>query len=118
MAVFQFIPAIRRVRSHISLPVLGTMTNLTPMFTPQRKMILHRLNGYMTLILLIPGTIAGGIVGRRAFGGSPSTQSAYYTATFLTVGAALTGYSKVRETRKHRKWMLSKETYRLSPELY
>lgn len=81
-------------------------------------MILHRLNGYMTLILLIPGTIAGGIVGRRAFGGSPSTQSAYYTATFLTVGAALTGYSKVRETRKHRKWMLSKETYRLSPELY
>ncbi|KAG8947227.1 hypothetical protein FRC00_009239, partial [Tulasnella sp. 408] len=88
MAVFQFIPAIRR-----------------------RKMILHRLNGYMTLILLIPGTIAGGIVGRRAFGGSPSTQSAYYTATFLTVGAALTGYSKVRETRKHRKWMLRAVTY-------
>ncbi|KAG8894795.1 hypothetical protein FRC01_012746, partial [Tulasnella sp. 417] len=88
MAVFQFIPAIRR-----------------------RKMILHRLNGYMTLILLIPGTIAGGIVGRRAFGGSPSTQSAYYTATFLTVGAALTGYSKVRETRKHRKWMLRAVAY-------
>lgn len=88
MAVFQFIPAIRR-----------------------RKMILHRLNGYMTLILLIPGTIAGAIVGRRAFGGSPSTQSAYYMATFLTVGAALTGYSKVKETRKHRKWMLRSVTY-------
>ncbi|KAG8952317.1 Multifunctional pyrimidine synthesis protein CAD [Tulasnella sp. 424] len=88
MAIFQFLPVIRR-----------------------RKMILHRLNGYMTLIILIPGTIAGGIVGRRAFGGSPSTQSAYYMATLLTVGAALTGYSKVKETRKHRKWMLRAVTY-------
>lgn len=71
-------------------------------------MILHRLNGYMTLALIIPGTVAGAIVGRRAFGGSLATQSAYYTVAVLTVGAALTGYSKVKETRKHRKWMLSK----------
>ncbi|KAG8907595.1 hypothetical protein FRB99_003519 [Tulasnella sp. 403] len=78
-AVFQFIPAIRR-----------------------RKMFLHRLNGYMTLLLLIPGTIAGGIVGRRAFGGAPNTQAAYYTLAVMIVFSALNGLRLVKQTRKHR----------------
>jgi hypothetical protein len=32
----------------------------------QRNMFLHRLNGYMVLILLTPSTISGAIVARRA----------------------------------------------------
>jgi len=91
-ATFQFIPAIRR-----------------------GKMILHRINGYLTLALLIPGTISGAIVGRRAFGGSPNTQSAYYVSAIMIVGAALTGILNVKNTRKHRKWMLRTVAYLAAP---
>ncbi|KDQ13810.1 hypothetical protein BOTBODRAFT_110881 [Botryobasidium botryosum FD-172 SS1] len=78
-------------------------------------MVLHRINGYLTLALLIPGTISGAIVGRRAFGGSPNTQSAYYASAIMIVGAALMGISNVRNTRLHRKWMLRTVAYLAAP---
>ncbi|KAG8982356.1 hypothetical protein FRB94_000897 [Tulasnella sp. JGI-2019a] len=90
--VFQFIPAIRR-----------------------RKMILHRANGYLVLLVLIPGIVSGSVVARRAFGGSPSTQSAFYLDGILIVFSAIKGYASVRETRKHRKWMLRAVTYLSAP---
>ncbi|KIM81594.1 hypothetical protein PILCRDRAFT_821370 [Piloderma croceum F 1598] len=82
-AVFQFIPAIRR-----------------------RAVILHRINGYMTLALLIPSTICGSVVARRAFGGDLNVQSAFYTDGILIVFSAGMGITNVRRTRTHRKWML------------
>ncbi|KAG9024881.1 hypothetical protein FRB95_010942 [Tulasnella sp. JGI-2019a] len=91
-ASFQFIPAIRR-----------------------RKMILHRANGYLVLLVLIPGIVSGSVVARRAFGGSPSTQSAFYLDGILIVFCAIKGYVSVRETRKHRKWMLRAVTYLAAP---
>lgn len=92
-AVFQFVPAIRR-----------------------RSVILHRINGYMTVALLIPSTVCGSVVARRAFGGELNVQSAFYVDGCLIVSASLTGlfYAK-RNTRKHRKWMLRTVAYAAVP---
>ncbi|KAG8993644.1 hypothetical protein FRB94_010495 [Tulasnella sp. JGI-2019a] len=88
-APWQFIPAIRR-----------------------QKMHLHRLNGYLTLILLIPSTVAGAVIARRAFGGAVDIQAANYAQGILIVFAAIKGYSHVKtNTRKHRKWMLRTVAY-------
>ncbi|KAG9083744.1 hypothetical protein FRC06_004385, partial [Ceratobasidium sp. 370] len=87
-AVFQFIPMIRR-----------------------RKIILHRVNGYFVLSTLLPATVAGAIVARRAFGGELNCQAAFYTVGSMTGFAALMGISNVRKTRKHRKWMLRTVSY-------
>jgi len=82
-AVFQFIPAIRR-----------------------RSVILHRINGYLVLVLLIPSTISGAIAGRRAFGGDLNVQTSIYVVTLLIIFCAGMGIFNVRRTRKHRRWML------------
>jgi hypothetical protein len=91
-AVFQFIPAIRR-----------------------RAVILHRINGYMVLMLLIPSTVGGSIVARRAFGGDLNIQSSFFTLCIMIVSSAAFGILNVRQTRKHRKWMLRTVTYAAVP---
>jgi len=95
---------------------------------PKRAMILHRINGYLVLILLIPSTVAGAVVARRAwvrltqrrtlktrlmaalfwcrFGGELNVQSGFYTVTLLIILCASFGITNVKHTRKHRKWML------------
>jgi hypothetical protein len=83
LAVFQFLPAIRR-----------------------RAVIVHRINGYIVLALLIPGIVCGTIVGRPSFGGELNSQSAYYCLGSMIVVCAILGYTNVKQTRKHRKWML------------
>ncbi|KAG8769304.1 hypothetical protein FRC12_005045 [Ceratobasidium sp. 428] len=87
-AVFQFIPMIRR-----------------------RKIILHRINGYFVLSMLLPATITGAIVARRAFGGELNSQAAFYILGSMIGFAAFMGISNVRRTRKHRKWMLRTVAY-------
>jgi hypothetical protein len=84
-AGFQFMPAVRR-----------------------RAIMFHRMNGYFVLLMVVPSTICGCIVARRAFGGEINVQSAFYTAGSLTVYSAYMGYTNKHQTRKHRKWMLSK----------
>jgi len=92
-AVFQFIPGIRR-----------------------RYISLHRLNGYLVLILLIPGTVSGSIVARRSFGGELNVQAAFYILGLMIVSSALVGISNVKcSTRKHRKWMLRTVAYVSAP---
>ncbi|KAG8887707.1 hypothetical protein FRB98_009152 [Tulasnella sp. 332] len=59
--------------------------------------------------------ISGSVVGRRAFGGAPSTQAAFYTDGILIVFSVIKGYVSVRETRKHRRWMLRAVTYTSAP---
>ncbi|KAJ7659023.1 hypothetical protein DFH06DRAFT_435326 [Mycena polygramma] len=89
MAVLQFLPAIR-----------------------QRKIILHRLNGYGVLTCLVVGNVCGGIVGRRAFGGELNVQSGYYTIGLMIVVSGIAGLFYVKkDTRRHRKWMLRMVVY-------
>ncbi|KAJ6518309.1 hypothetical protein C8R47DRAFT_960113 [Mycena vitilis] len=89
MAVLQFLPAIR-----------------------QRKIILHRLNGYGVLTCLVVGNVCGGIVGRRAFGGELNVQSGYYVIGLMVVVSGIAGLFYVKkDTRRHRKWMLRMVVY-------
>ncbi|KAK0186325.1 hypothetical protein F5146DRAFT_1065487 [Armillaria mellea] len=83
-ALFQFLPAIRR-----------------------RAVLVHRINGYCVLILLIPSNVCGAIVGYRAYGGEINTQSMYYILGIASAGCLIIGYLNVKkETRQHRKFML------------
>lgn len=67
---------------------------------------MHRLNGYLVLILLIPSTVAGTVIARRAYGGAVTVQAAFYTQGVLVTFSAILGYWFVKKnTRKHRKWM-------------
>ncbi|KAG8721991.1 hypothetical protein FRC08_008087 [Ceratobasidium sp. 394] len=92
LAVFQFIPAIRR-----------------------RKMILHRINGYIVFFTLIPGSVAGSIVARRAFGGDLNSETAYYTLGFMIGPAGMLGVYFARvNTALHREWMLRTMSYSAS----
>jgi hypothetical protein len=92
IAVFQFIPGIRR-----------------------RAMLFHRINGYVALFLVTLGTLGGTIVARRAFGGELNAQSGYYILSSLIVGCAAMGLANKHETRKHRKWMLRTVTFVAAP---
>ncbi|KAK0199650.1 hypothetical protein DFS33DRAFT_181367 [Desarmillaria ectypa] len=83
-SLFQFLPAIRR-----------------------RAVIVHRINGYFVIILLIPSNVTGAIIGYRAFGGEINSQSMYYTLGILSSGCLIMGLFNVKKnTREHRKWML------------
>jgi len=83
LVVLQFIPAIRR-----------------------RAVIVHRINGYVSLTLISAGTVGGSIVARRAFGGELNAQSGFYILSSLIILCAGLGIYNRKETRKHRKWML------------
>lgn len=42
------------------------------------------------------------------FGGELNVQLSFYTLSFLILFSALSGIMNVKQTRKHRKWMLRK----------
>jgi hypothetical protein len=92
LAVFQFIPGIRR-----------------------RAVIFHRINGYLSLFLVGLGTLGGTIVARRAFGGELNSQSGYYILSSLIMLCGAMGIANKRDTRKHRKWMLRTVTFLAAP---
>ncbi|KAJ3736574.1 hypothetical protein DFJ43DRAFT_632085 [Lentinula guzmanii] len=99
---------------HIYLTIVGgILVGLQFLPTVRRKsVLLHRINGYTCIILLIIGNICGGIISRRAFGGEINAQSAYYILAIMLIFSALMGYYNVkRNTRAHRKWMLRSVVY-------
>jgi hypothetical protein len=99
---------------HIYLTIVGgILVGLQFMPAIRRKsVLLHRVNGYTCLILLIVGNISGGIISRRAFGGEINAQSAYYVLAIMLIFSALMGYWYVKKnTRAHRKWMLRSVVY-------
>jgi len=71
-------------------------------------MLFHRINGFWVLTLIIPGTISGSIVARHSFGGEINVQSAFYVLGLAILFFAFMGIMQVKETPKHRQWMLSK----------
>jgi len=66
----------------------------------------HRINGYVSLILLFPATLCGAVVGRHAVGGDIGNQSGLYVLSILTSYYGFEGIRTVREVRRHRRWML------------
>lgn len=70
-------------------------------------MILHRINGYIVFFTLVPGSVAGSIVARRAFGGDLNSEAAYYTLGFMIGPAGMLGVYFARvNTALHREWMI------------
>ncbi|KAF5341350.1 hypothetical protein D9758_016809 [Tetrapyrgos nigripes] len=95
---------------HIYTTIIGGLI-VSAQFLPvirRQYILVHRLNGYLSLLLLIPGNIAGAIVARRSFGGEINQQIAYYLLGIMITFALLMGFANVKkETRSHRRWMLS-----------
>ncbi|CAE6439783.1 unnamed protein product [Rhizoctonia solani] len=91
LASLQFIPIIRR-----------------------KKMIIHRINGWIVFLTLGVGSVAGSIVARRAFGGDLNSEAAYYTLGFMIGPSAMLGvfFARFRvNVALHREWMLRTVSY-------
>ncbi|KAH8177843.1 putative membrane protein (DUF2306) domain-containing protein [Sarocladium implicatum] len=85
LAVFQFLPALRRWSS-----------------------TLHRVNGYIILLLVCVGGISGIVVARDAFGGTLEMQTVMVLSALMIVGSLglAMWYIKRQQVEKHRAWML------------
>jgi uncharacterized membrane protein len=80
-------------------------------FTPairQKLRLLHRINGYIVVLLSLIANVGAIMIAREAFGGTLATQS-WIGATFIltTVGLGLAIYNvKMLQIDQHRAWML------------
>ena len=85
LAVFQFVPAIRH-----------------------KVLILHRINGYLAILLLICGNVGALMIARYAFGGTMATQALIGTLSILTICSAFPAYYNIKRLQidQHRAWML------------
>lgn len=85
LAVFQFVPAIRH-----------------------KVMLLHRMNGYIIILLVSVGNAGALMIARNAFGGTLSTQLYVgFAVGATTIGIALAYYNVKRlQIDQHRAWML------------
>ena len=73
-----------------------------------KALIVHRINGYLVILLLLLGNVGALMIARRAFGGTMSTQLAVgFLAIATTTSAALSYYNiKMLQIDQHRAWML------------
>ncbi|KAG8742951.1 hypothetical protein FRC12_015196 [Ceratobasidium sp. 428] len=73
-----------------------------------KALIVHRVCGYVALLLLVMGAASGFALGRRSFGGDFSIQTGVVVlGASVLVSAALAYYNIKRlQIDQHRKWML------------
>ncbi|KAE8154595.1 hypothetical protein BDV25DRAFT_147542 [Aspergillus avenaceus] len=85
LAFLQFIPAIR-----------------------YKAIIIHRINGYIIILLVIASNIGALMIARHAFGGLISTQAAVGFLVILTTTAMAIAYYNIKrlQIEQHRAWML------------
>jgi uncharacterized membrane protein len=80
-------------------------------FTPairQKWRLVHRINGYIVVLLALIANVGAIMIAREAFGGTTATQS-WIGALFIltTVGLGLAIYNvKMLQIDQHRAWML------------
>lgn len=80
-------------------------------FTPairHNSRLLHRINGYVVILLALIANAGALMISREAFGGTTATQ-AWVGALFIltTMGLGLAYYNvKVLRIDQHRAWML------------
>lgn len=81
LAVFQFVPAIRH-----------------------KVLIVHRINGYFAILLLICGNVGALMIARHAFGGTMATQALVGTLSILTIVSAFLAYYNIKRLQidQHR----------------
>ena len=85
LAVFQFIPAIR-----------------------YKALIVHRVNGYLAVLLLLLGNVGALMIARHAFGGTIPTQALVGVLAISTTLSAFLAYYNIKRLQidQHRAWML------------
>ncbi|KAL0070587.1 hypothetical protein AAF712_002426 [Marasmius tenuissimus] len=85
LAVFQFVPAIR-----------------------YKAIIVHRLSGYISLLLLFVGIAFAFVLMRRSYGGDISIQSGILFLGIVTMVSATIAWFNIKKLQidQHRKWML------------
>ncbi|CUS14948.1 unnamed protein product [Tuber aestivum] len=90
IGVFQFLPIIRR-----------------------KVLPLHRIDGYIFLILLWVSSGAALAIARRSFGGTVETQAGVFVLSFLSLTASSLAYYNIKrlQIEQHRAWMLRTMVY-------
>ncbi|KAK6337116.1 hypothetical protein TWF718_009901 [Orbilia javanica] len=90
LVFFQFIPAIR-----------------------YKALFLHRINGYLIILLILTGNAGALMIARRAFGGGVETQAVVYILAVMTTTSLLLGYYNIKKLQieQHRKWMIRAWAY-------
>lgn len=70
--------------------------------------MVHRINGYLVLLLLLGGVSGALIITGHAFGGEVSTQVVSGTVSVATIVSAALAYYNIKKLQidQHRKWML------------
>ncbi|KAF2649820.1 hypothetical protein K491DRAFT_610042 [Lophiostoma macrostomum CBS 122681] len=85
LAVIQFIPAVRH-----------------------RAIIVHRINGYLALLLYVVSLVGVFMIARHAFGGGLDIQSWIGTLAIMTMGSFVLAWVNIKrlQIEEHRAWML------------
>ncbi|KAK3311563.1 uncharacterized protein B0T15DRAFT_427897 [Chaetomium strumarium] len=85
LVVFQFVPAIRH-----------------------KFILVHRVNGYVILVLSLVSTVGAFMIARNAFGGGLETQLAVGLLGIMFVVCLTLGYINIKrlQLEQHRAWML------------
>lgn len=85
LAVVQFIPVIRH-----------------------KWILVHRLNGYIILLLFTLSTVGALMIARHAFGGGLDIQAAIGALSIMCMGSFVLSYVNIKrlQIEQHRAWML------------
>lgn len=80
-------------------------------FTPivrYKAIIVHRINGYVLILLITLANVSALMIARHAFGGTLATQSFVGTMAILTEGSLVLSYWNIKrlQIEQHRAWML------------
>lgn len=86
LAVLQFVPVIRH-----------------------KLLILHRINGYLALLLLTCAVVGALMIARYAFGGTLATQALVGWLAIIVMGSAIMAYINIKRLQidQHRKLAFS-----------
>lgn len=86
---------------------LLAIVQFTPIVRHKLRMV-HRINGYVVILLLLTSNIGALMIARRAFGGSLDTQAGVGVLAISTTVSAIMAYVNIKRLHidAHRAWML------------
>ena len=78
-----------------------------------KYLIVHRINGYLVVILSLVSNVGAVIIVRRAFGGTLSTQAGVGLLAIISTASIGMAYHNIRRLQidQHRAWMLRAAFY-------
>lgn len=103
------IPGMSLLHSATSLH--QSLTNVSHQFIPQiryKALLVHRINGYIIILLLLLANIGALMIARHSFGGEFETQVLVGLLAIITTFGAFMAYYNIKRLQidQHRAWML------------